>query len=121
MQHGIGREQRFEHFEAAAGFCREVFDGCDAVFECGFDGGRVVDAGGDGDVEVLAGFDGVRVEAGADDEVCARLLGGFGLGGVQHGSRADEDVRQSVAQAADGVNGGGRAESDFGDGDAVFL
>ena len=90
------------------------------MFERRFDGGRVIDAGGDGDAHVLAGFDGVRVEAGADDEVRTCLLGGFGLGSVEDGAGGNQDVRIGIAQAADGFSGSGGAEGDFGDGDAAF-
>ena len=111
--------QGFEHFDAADGFGRKEFDGVEAVFECQHEFARAGNAGDDGDVGRRRRLGEGRIDAGADGEHCARFGYGFELGGVDDGARADDGGRYFALDAADGFDGGGRAQGDFEYADAA--
>jgi len=55
------------------------------------------------------------IEAGGDDELRAGVHGGVDLLDGQNGARADQNLRQLLSNAADGLLGSGSAEGDLRD------
>ena len=81
---------------------------------------RVVDARNDRNALLLAVGNDLRVQAGADDEFCARFDGRINLLGRQDRSCADQKIRILFCHCSNGVMGSVGTVSDFRTGKAAF-
>ena len=61
------------------------------------------------------------VEAGRHDELCAQSDDAFGLGGAEHGARAEEHLWHVGGDGRDRCLRGGRAEHELDDRDATWM